>query len=92
MIACKRVVSFTFLCLSVVTDTVTRKALYISQEIFHMVGKKCLCKGWSKNNTPSTSHFLSLNIFLTNERCLPWRNIKSESVHLAISVVQQRKG
>jgi len=63
MIAYETVISFTFLCLSVVTDTVTRKTLNISQEIFRMVGKKCLCKGCLKNNTLSISCFLSLNLF-----------------------------
>jgi hypothetical protein len=63
MIVYETVVSFTFLCLSVVTDTVTRKALNVSQEIFRMVGKKCLCKGCLKNNTLSISSFLSLNLF-----------------------------
>jgi len=58
MIACETIVSFTFLCLSVVTDTVTIKTLHILQEIFHTVGKKCLCEGFLKNNTLSTTRFL----------------------------------
>lgn len=70
MIACETIVSFTFLCLSVVTNTVTRKALHISQEIFHTVEQKCLCKGCLKNNTLSTCRFLSLNIFFDQREML----------------------
>jgi hypothetical protein len=75
MIACETIVSFTFLCLSVVTDTVTGKAQHFSQEIFHMVGKKYLCRGCFKNNTLSTSRLLSLNLFAQREILIQAKHI-----------------